>query len=234
MNPDLLAAPRAARRPSRPSDRSARLRLRLEKSKAPLLPLRSAPPFYGRGVGTYRHRFQGQSDSWHRRADTINALSGNDTVYGRAGNDRLYGGLGDRPPLRRGRQRHYSTAAPAPTRWKEAPATMPTTPTASRTSSGKRPPGAADGTDTVYASVNFTLGANLEHLTMYRSAKRGEGDQFANASPATPPRTSLRSPRPRHADRQRRRRPARRRRRHRSHGGRRRQSMPTTSTTSPT
>ena len=40
--------------------------------------------------------------------------------------------------------------------------------------------GAADGTDTVYASVGFSLGANLEHLTLYGAALRGEGNQLAN------------------------------------------------------
>ena len=73
-----------------------------------------------------------------------------------------------------------STAAPAPTRWKAAPATTPTTPTDLGDIVREAAAGAAGGTDTVYASVGFTLGANLEHLTLYGSALRGEGNQLAN------------------------------------------------------
>ena len=41
--------------------------------------------------------------------------------------------------------------------------------------------GAAGGIDTVYASVDRTLGANLEHLRLYGSATTGTGNALANA-----------------------------------------------------
>jgi Ca2+-binding RTX toxin-like protein len=112
-------------------------------------------------------------------ADTINASAGNDTVYGRAGNDRLYGRLGsdvlygeagndildggsggDTMEGGAGNDAYYADSLADIIR--EATA------------------GAAGGTDTVYVSVDFTLGANLEKLTMYGAAKRGEGNTLAN------------------------------------------------------
>ena len=132
-----------------------------------------------RAWGTYGHRLQGQSDPWHRRADTIDALGGNDTVFGRAGNDRLYG--------RAGVDRLYSEAGNDTLDGGAGADTM-------EGGAGndayyvddlgdivrEAAAGAAGGTDTVYASVGFTLGANLEHLTLYGSALRGEGNQLAN------------------------------------------------------
>ncbi len=46
-------------------------------------------------------------------------------------------------------------------------------------------PGAAGGVDTVYASVNFTLGANIENLVLIGAATRGDGDNNANTIDAT-------------------------------------------------
>ena len=116
----------------------------------------------------------------------------------------------------------YWTAAPAPTPWKGAPATTPTRSKPRRHHQGAAA-GAAGGTDTVYVSVDFTLGANLENLTMYGSALRGRATSSPTHHRQRRRQRALRSPRPRHPDRQRRRRPARRRRRHRPHGRRRRQ-----------
>ncbi len=113
------------------------------------------------------------------RADTIDALGGNDTVFGRAGNDRLYG--------RAGVDRLYGEAGNDTLDGGAGADTM-------EGGAGndayyvddlgdivrEAAAGAAGGTDTVYASVGFTLGANLEHLTLYGAALRGEGNQLAN------------------------------------------------------
>jgi Ca2+-binding RTX toxin-like protein len=112
-------------------------------------------------------------------ADTINGLAGNDTIYGRAGNDRLYGRLGadvlygeagddlldggaggDTMEGGAGNDAYYVDSLADIIRETAA--------------------GAAGGNDTVYVSVDFTLGANLEKLTMYGSARRGEGNTLAN------------------------------------------------------
>ena len=73
-----------------------------------------------------------------------------------------------------------STAAPAPTRWKAAPATTPTTSTDLGDIVRRRPPAPPAAPTPSTSSVDFTLGANLEHLTLYGAALRGEGNQLAN------------------------------------------------------
>ena len=86
---------------------------------------------------------------------------GVDLLYGEAGNDLLDGGAGaDTMEGGAGNDAYYVEDLGDIIR--EAAA------------------GAAGGTDTVYASVGFTLGANLENLTLYGAALRGEGNQLAN------------------------------------------------------
>ena len=67
-----------------------------------------------------------------------------------------------------------------------------TTPTSSTMPATGRPSALGDGTDTVQCSVSFTLGANVENLTLTGSAAiNGTGNALPTSSPATAATTSL-------------------------------------------
>jgi serralysin len=92
--------------------------------------------------------------------DTINGLGGNDTINGLDGNDQIDGGAGsDR--MNGGRGDDIYTV--------DSTADVVTE-------------GSASGTDTVRSSVTFSLGANIENLTLLGSnAIAGTGNELANA-----------------------------------------------------
>ncbi|MFO1105250.1 MAG: calcium-binding protein [Amaricoccus sp.] len=129
--------------------------------------------------------------------DVINAGAGDDTVYGQAGNDRLLGGPGndwlfggpgndtldggpgeDRLEGGAGNDRYYVDTLPF-TVWDGSKYVAHPGDTIVEA------PGAAGGIDTVYASVNWTLGDNLENLVLTGLARIGTGNALANTITGT-------------------------------------------------
>ncbi|WP_423069086.1 Ig-like domain-containing protein [Devosia sp. CN2-171] len=92
-------------------------------------------------------------------ADTINGLGGNDTLKGLAGNDTLDGGTG-RDSMSGGSGNDTYVVDNSEDRVTEL---------------------SGEGTDTVKSSVSFTLGSNIENLTLTGSSSiNGTGNSLAN------------------------------------------------------
>jgi Ca2+-binding RTX toxin-like protein len=114
------------------------------------------PPPPGTIVGTE----QGETLNGTANADTIRGLGGNDTLNGNAGNDSLDGGAGNDIPNGGSGNDTYIVDQSGDV---------------VSESSGA-------GTDTVQASLSWTLGANVENLTLTGSnAIDGTGNSLSNA-----------------------------------------------------
>lgn len=103
--------------------------------------------------------------------DRVAGGDGNDTLIGGDGNDTLHGGAGaDRLEGGAGNDVYYVDTATR-TEWNGTVVVGDVIVEATG--------GSAGGTDTVFASVDWTLGANLENLTLIGAAK-GVGNALAN------------------------------------------------------
>ena len=101
--------------------------------------------------------------------EAIYGLAGNDTISGGGGSDQLYGGSGDDT---------YIISAPPPyDPYAGAAPGTPPDPNAHATVVEN----AGEGTDLVQSEIDFTLGANVENLTLIGTAAiDGTGNELAN------------------------------------------------------
>ncbi|MEL7357877.1 MAG: calcium-binding protein [Cyanobacteria bacterium J06560_6] len=100
-------------------------------------------------------------------ADTLKGGSGKDTLYGWLGNDELYGGTGD-DALEDGLGTNAMYGEEGDDHY--------TVKTLNDIVHEK----ANEGTDKVTASVNYTLSANVENLTLSKKATTGSGNELDN------------------------------------------------------